>query len=174
MALSEARQKEIRRLTQGGGEDLTAAIARGEKSLAQFQEKIRKEILDFVQTNRKKEELHYFAVHCNWEGEHSLESIRNLIQNPAVDPGTLLALFWNAAPEDYYMDFESPEDTNSEFEAEVYRTMLEIERQWLKCDRASATISFDPKNHAQPAERRASFARQIPEVMYQPIGSKKG
>src|SRR6188474_30230 len=100
MALSEKRQNEIMRLVHEGGDELTKAIERGEKETEMHLQKIHREIADFLKTCTNIEELDFFAE--NWARDGREKPIHQLIENPHVDAGTLLRVFWLSDPEYFY------------------------------------------------------------------------
>jgi hypothetical protein len=86
-----------------------------------------------------------------------------------VDAGTLLRLYWYSDPEFYYSEYDSAEEVDEGFERDVFITLLTIERRITQGDYRTASVPFDPKNWITMRDRRAEFARPIPDVMYQPI-----
>jgi hypothetical protein len=165
--LSQRRQFEILRLTYEGGDELTAAIAQGEKAYAKHRRQIYREITDFLKTTTNKDELHFFAD--NWHWEASGKPVLQLIKNPHVDAGTLLQIFWYGCPEDYYQFDRHESEIDDDAERVVFQALRQIERRIVKGEYKTAAIPFDPSKWISMWERRSEFARPIPDVMYQPI-----
>ncbi len=101
MAISKKRQNEIMRLVYEGGDELTAAMELGEQATQKHLRNIRREIKTFFQACDKPDELHFFAMEWNRDGNET--PIHQLIKNPYVDAGTLLRIYWMSCPEDYYL-----------------------------------------------------------------------
>lgn len=171
--LSKKRQQEILRLTEEGGEDLSAAIDEGEKAISKFLREIRKEITSFLKTSTNKHELHFFAENYHWEGNLKPMPILDLVKNPNVDAGTLLKLYWYGCPEDYYLFHKSESEIDDEFERQVFRALRRIEKRIVKADYKTASIPFDPTDSISMSDRKSEFARQIPDIMYQPNTGRK-
>lgn len=173
MTLSTKRRQEIMRLVHEGGEELTEAMALGEQATEKHLEKIRREIADFLKTCTDKEELDFFAE--KWTRDGRVEPIHYLIENPQVDAGTLLRLYWYSDPEYYYLHHRSASDLDEGSERDVFATLERIERRITTPEFRTASIPFDPGSHVTMRDRRSAFARPIPEVMYRPIpGEKEG
>ena len=167
MALSEKRQREIMRLVHEGGDELTQAIALGEKETKKHVEKIRREIADFLQTCTNKEELDFFAE--NWTRDGREKPIHQLIANPYVDAGTLLRVFWLSDPEYFYESARSASEIDDESERDIFITLETIERRIIQSEYKTASIPFDPKRWITMRDEYPQFARPIPEVMFRPI-----
>src|SRR5262245_7014277 len=101
MALTTKRKREIMRLVDQGGDDLTAEIRDDAKRYEKYRRQIRREALSFVSSTKNKDELHFFAQNWNWDGD--IKPVFALIKNPSCDAGTLLFLYWYGCPEDYYL-----------------------------------------------------------------------
>lgn len=173
MALSEKRQQEIMRLVYEGGDELTEAMALGEKETEEHLRKIRGEITEFLKTCDDKDELDFFAE--NWSRDGREGPIHQLIDNPHVDAGTLLRLYWYSDPEYFYSEYGSAEETDGDSERDIYTTLERIEPRITGSEYETASIPFDPTPHITMRDRRSEFIRPIPEVMYQPIpGGKEG
>lgn len=169
--LSQRRREEIMRLVYEGGEELTAAMDQGEKAIAKFLRQMEREIKNFLKTTTNKEELQYFAE--NWHWEANTRPLLELVRNPHIDAGTLLQLYWYGCPEDYYLFHQSASEIESEFERYVFRVLRQIESRFVRSDYKTASFPFDPTDRISMWDRRDEFARQIPEVMYQPISGRK-
>ncbi len=171
MAISKKRQKEILRLADEGGDDLTDEISDDEKLFAQYRSKIRKEMLHFLRTTSEKKELHFFAQNWNWDGD--VVPLFTLIKNPHCDAGTLLFLYWYGCPEDFYLFHKFASEIDGPCERDIYRLLRQIERKIVKSEYDSASIPFDPTNRISMWDQRDEFARSIPDIMYQPITGRK-
>ena len=181
--LSKRRRKEIIRLTDEGGDELTAAIEQGEALMRKksrkagealidkFLRQMDREIKEFLRTTTNKDELQYFAENCHWES--NTRPLLELVKNPHIDAGTLLQMYWYGCPEDYYLFHKSASEIKSEFERYVFRVLRHIERRIVKSEYKTASIPFDPTGRISMWDRRDEFARQIPDVMYQPISGQK-
>lgn len=167
MALSEKRQQEIMRLVREGGDELTEAMSRGKEATAEHLRKIHGEIADFLSTCADREELDFFAEHWARDGREG--PIHRLIDNPHVDAGTLLRLYWYSDPEYFYSEYGSPEEADDDSERDVYVTLQRIESRITRSEYKTASIPFDPTSHVTMRGRRSEFARPIPDALYQPI-----
>lgn len=165
--LSKRRQEEILRLTYEGGDELTAAIEQGDKAAAKFLRQIEREISEFLKTTTNRHELQFFAD--NWHWDANTRPMLKLVKNPHIDAGTLLQIFWHGCPEDYYLFHESLSEIDNEFDRYVFQVLRHIERRIVKSDYKTASIPFDPTNSISMRDRRDEFARQIPDVMYEPV-----
>jgi hypothetical protein len=98
MALSEKRQQEIIRLVGQGSGDLERdeKLALDEQEKRHLQE-IHRAREDFLRTCTSAEELDFFAA--NWARDGREKPVHALIENPHVDAGTLLRLYWYSDPE---------------------------------------------------------------------------
>ena len=167
MALSEKRQQEIMRLAYEGGEELTEAIALGEQETERHLQNIHRKIADFLTTCTSAEELEFFAE--NWTRDGLEKPIHDLIENPHVDAGTLLRLYWYSDPEYYYLGHRSASELDNATDRDVFTTLERIERRITRYEYKTACVPFDPTGHVTMSDRRSEFARPIPEVMYRPI-----
>jgi hypothetical protein len=170
MALSKQRQTEIMRLVHEGGDELTHAISLGERETEKHLEAIHREISDFLKTCQDKDELDFFAE--NWTRDGREGPIHQLIQNPHVDAGTLLRIYWYSDPEYYFEECASSEEGPA-YEQDVVKTLETIERRFLKSEFKTSSIPFDPAPHVTMQDRHAEFARPIPPIMLQPIPGRK-
>lgn len=116
-------------------------------------------------------ELHLFAENWHWDGGGG-KQLQPLVANQHCDAGTLLLLFWHGGGEDSYYQYNRPAEIESEFDREVHWLLLKIERRLIKKDYLTANIYFDPSSFASMYDQRADFARNLPELMYHPIGRK--
>ena len=171
MALSKKRQKEIMRLVYEGEDELSAAMDRGEKETQLYLRVIRKEISDFLANCEDKTELDFFAM--NWNRDGNEKPIHQLIKNPYVDAGTLLRLYWQSCPEDYYLFYRVAADVDEGFERDVFQTLRRIEARMLKSDYKTSSVTFDPTSHISMSDQYSDFARQIPPIMFEAIPRKK-
>lgn len=171
MALSKKRQQEIMRLVAEGGEELTEAMSRSKKETDRHLRQIRREITCFLKACQDKEELDFFAQ--NWNRDGNEKPIHHLIKNPYVDAGTLLRVFWYSDPEYYYLSHRFISEVPKGFDRDVFTTLIRIERRIVKSEFKTASIPCDPATWISMEDRRSEFARQIPDVMYQPITGRK-
>lgn len=118
-------------------------------------------------------ELHLFAENWHWDGGGS-KPLLPLVENPRCDAGTLLMLFWLGGGEDSYFQYDAINDVDDEFDREGHRLLRRIERKLVSGDYAAAKIAFDPAPYVSMDDRRDEFARRIPDVLYRPIGGKRG
>lgn len=167
MPLSEKRQQEIMRLVYEGGDELTQAIERGKKEAKKHLEKMGREISDFLKTCTNKDELDFFAA--NWTRDGRETPIHLLVENPHVDAGTLLRLFWLSDPEYFYESASSASEIDVDSERDIFITLEIIERRITQSEYKTASIPFDPKNWITMRDRHSEFARPIPEIMLRPI-----
>ncbi len=168
MALVEKRQQEIMQLVgEGSGDlELDEKLALDEQEKRHLQ-KLHRERADFLRTCTSAEELDFFAA--NWDRDGREKPIHALIENPYVDAGTLLRLYWYSDPEYFYSEYGSADETDDATERDIFATLERIERRITGAEYKTASIPFDPKGHITMSDRRAEFARPIPEIMYQPI-----
>jgi hypothetical protein len=54
-------------------------------------------------------------------------------------------------------------------ERDIFTTLERIERRITRSEFKTASVPFDPTRHITMSDRRAEFARPIPDVMYRPI-----
>jgi uncharacterized protein DUF4274 len=167
MPLSEKRKQELMRLVHEGGDELTQAIERGEKETEKHLQKMGREISDFLKTCTDKEELDFFAE--NWSRDGREKPIHQLVQNPHVDAGTLLRLFWLSDPEYFYESARSASEMEVGSERDIFITLEIIERRITQSEYKTASIPFDPKRWITMRDEHAEFARRIPEIMLRPI-----
>lgn len=125
----------------------------------------------WLQSCSKPRELQLFAENWHWDGGGG-KPLQVLIANPHCDAGTMMYLFWLGSAEDYYFQFKTIKAVRSEFDREIYRLLRRIERNIVKSNYPSTKIYFDPAPYISMLERRDEFARQIPDIMYEPIGKK--
>lgn len=181
--LSKRRRKVIMRLVEEGGDELSAIIEQGEALMRKksrkagqalidkFLRQMDREIKEFLRTTTSKDELQYFAENVHWDS--NTKPLLELVRNPHIDAGTLLQLYWYGCPEDYYLFYRSASEIDGDFERYVFRVLRHIERRMVKSEYKTASIPFDPTNRISMWERRDEFARQIPDIMYQPISGQK-
>ncbi len=138
--------------------------------MAKYQRKMDREIKEFLKTTTNKDELQYFAENWNWDS--GTTPMLELVKNPNTDAGTLLQVYWYGCPEDYYLFHKSLSDIDSEFDRYVFRVLRHAERRIVNSDYNTASIPFDPSGHSSMWDRRDEFARQVPDIMYQPISGR--
>ena len=114
-------------------------------------------------------ELHLFAQSWRWDGGSELLP---LVANPNCDAGTLLLLFWLGCGEDSYFQYDAIKDIDCEDDRETHRMLRRIETRLVKKDYKTANIYFDPTPFISMADRRDEFAREVPDLFYNPIGRK--
>lgn len=133
------------------------------------EEMIEKQVWELVKNHlvtATPEELHIFAARSNYDGNQN--AVRLLIDNPKLDRGTALLLFWYLGA-DYYArhlaeevpDFQRPMD-------DLVRL---LEERFISGFYTDGNIYYDPKNSAMPPDEYASIGpikREIPEIMYLP------
>jgi hypothetical protein len=167
MPLSEKRRQEITRLIYEGAEELTEAMSLGEQETKRHLERIHAEITAFLATSTSPEELDFFAE--NWTRDGREKPIHQLIENPHVDAGTLLRLYWCSDPEYYYSSYRSASEVEHASDREVFQTLERIEHRITRSEYRTASIPFDPAPHVTMPEGLPNSARRIPGVMYRPI-----
>ena len=181
--LAKSRRTEIIRLVDEGGDELTGVMEQsealmrkksrkaGEVLIDKFLRQIDRETKKFLRTTTSKDELQYFAENVRWDA--NTRPLLELVKNPHIDAGTLLQLYWFGCPEDYYLFHKLVSEIDSEFERYVFRVLRHIERRIVKSEYKTASISFDPTSHISMWDRRDEFARKIPDILYQPISSRR-
>jgi hypothetical protein len=168
MALSEQRRQEIMRLVgEGSGDlDLDEAQALDEQEKRHLRQ-LHRERADFLRTCTSAEELDFFAE--NWARDGREKAIHALVDNPHTDAGTLLRVYWYSDPEYFCSQFGSAAEADDPTERDIFTTLERIERRITRSEFKTASVPFDPTRHITMSDRRAEFARPIPDVMYRPI-----
>lgn len=173
MAISKRRQQEIIDLaTPGVPPGTPEHLWNNDKALAPLirsADRIRNTWLD---TTTDPNELQLFAENWHWDGGGG-KPIQRLVANPACDAGTMLFIFWHGGAEDYYFRYHAVKDIDWDYDREIFRVLRQIERKIVKADYSTARIYFDPTPRISMLDRRDEFARQIPDILYQPIGKKR-
>lgn len=167
MALSEQRQQEIMKLVGQGSGDLERDEQFALDEEKPLLRKLHRERTDFLRTCTSAEELDFFAE--NWARDGREKPIHALIENPHVDAGTLLRLFWYSDPEFFYESARSSSEIADAGERDIFFTLETIERRITQSEYKTASIPFDPRRHVTMADSGEELARPIPEVMYRPI-----
>ncbi len=129
--------------------------------------KLHRERADFLQTCTSAEELDFFAA--NWARDGREKPIHALVENPHVDAGTLLRLFWYSDPEFFYESARSASEIADVGERDIFFTLEIIEHRITQSKYKTASIPFDPRRHVTMSDSGEVLARPIPEVMYKPI-----
>ncbi len=168
MALSEKRQQEIIRLVGEGSGDLERdeKLARDEQQKRRLQE-LHRAREDFLRTCTSAEELDFFAA--NWARDGREKPIHMLIENPHVDAGTLLRLYWYSDPEYFYSEYGSDDEVDDPTERDIFTTLERIEHRMTRGEYKTASVPFDPQGHITMPDRASEFTKPIPEAMYRPI-----
>jgi hypothetical protein len=167
MALSEKRQQEIIKLVGQGSGDLERDEQFALDEEKPHLRKLHRERADFLRTCTSAEELDFFAE--NWARDGREKPIHALIENPHVDAGTLLRLFWYSDPEFFYESARSASEIANAGERDIFFTLETIERKITQSEYKTANIPFDPSRHVTMSDSGEELARPIPEVMYKPI-----
>jgi hypothetical protein len=167
MALSEERQQEILRLVVQGSGDLEQDERFALDEEKPHLRKLHQERVDFLRTCTSAEELDFFAE--NWARDGREKPIHALIENPHVDAGTLLRVYWYSDPEYYYSGCRSASDLDNDTDRDIFTTLERIERRITGSEYNTASVPFDPRNHVTMRDQYSEFARPIPEVMFRPI-----
>lgn len=183
MAMTKKRQTEILWLASEGGDERGAVMKEAEALFAtksykagqalfdKFQRKVDQQIDRFITSCKDPKELHFFFRNWNWDGK--VKPLLKLIKNPHVDAGTLLHIYWYGCPEDYYLFHRSASELDAGYERDTYTILRRVERRMVTGDYKTASIPFDPTNRISMWDRREEFARQIPDIMYQPITGRQ-
>ena len=116
-------------------------------------------------------ELHLFAENWHWDGGGG-KPLLGLVENPHCDAGTMLMLFWLGGGEDMYFQYDKINEIDWNYDREIHRLLRRIEKKIVNQDYATSKIYFDPSSYVSMRDRCDEFARQIPDVLYQPIGRK--
>lgn len=167
MSLSEKRQQEIMRFVGEGSGDLERDEALALDEERPHLRKLHRERADFLRTCTRAEELDFFAA--NWDRDGREKPIHALIENPHVDAGTLLRLYWYSDPEFYYLKYRSASELDAPTDRDIFLILERIEHRLIRSEYKTASIPFDPKRHITMSGRRSEFARPIPEALYRPI-----
>jgi len=166
MAIARRRKKEIIDLaTPGVPPGTPEELWNDDAALVPLIRAADKKRLQWLKTTSNSEELHCFAENWRWDGGGG-RPLQALIKNQNCDAGTMLMIYWIGCAEDYYFQYNSINDTDSEFERENFRLLLQIEKRIVNGNHKNANISFDPKKHISMFARRDEFEREIPEIMY--------
>ena len=170
MALSEKRQQEILSLIGQGsggvwlpGTGRKARARRGEAASSETAPGACRLLADLHQ--RRGTRLLRRELGAGRPGEAD----PRLIENPHVDAGTLLRLFWYSDPEFFYESARSAAEVADAGERDIFLTLETIERKITHSEYKTASIPFDPRRHVTMANSGEELARPIPAVMYKPI-----
>ena len=170
MALSQKRQNEIVVLaTAGVPPDTPEEFWDDDKELEKRIRAADRRRNKWLKSERTSAELQFFAENWTWDGGGA-KPLQLLIVNPKCDAGTMLYLFWCGCAEDYYFQYRTVGEIDWDHDREIFRLLRQIERKITSRNYASARIYFDPTPRISMAERRDEVARQIPDLMYRPIG----
>jgi hypothetical protein len=169
MAISERRQQEIIDLaTPGVPPGTPERYWNDDVALDRFIRAADRKRLAWLKSATDPEELHCFAQNWHWDGGGG-KPLQGLVANPHCDAGTMLMIFWLGSAEDSYYQFRTIQKIKWEFDREIFRLFRQIERKLVKGDYSTAKIPFDPAPYVSMLDRRAEFARAIPDLLYQPI-----
>ncbi|WP_157594074.1 DUF4274 domain-containing protein, partial [Rubripirellula obstinata] len=170
MAISQKRQQEIIDLaTEGVPPDTPEELWNNVAALEQLIRTADRRRNAWLRATRKPGELQLFAENFTWDNPKPLQL---LVANPGCDAGTMLYLFWYGCAEDYYFQFNTLKEIDGGHDREVFRLLRQIERRIVNGDYTSGRLYFDPTPRVSMSDRRDEFARQIPDVLYRPIGRK--
>lgn len=172
MAISKHRRQEIIDLaTPGVPPEIPEKLWDDDIALAPLIRAADKKRKAWLQVATDPKELHLFAENWHWDGGGA-KPLLTLVENPYCDAGTMLMLFWHGGGEDSYFQYDAINEIDREFDCEMHRLLRRIEKKIVGKDYATANIYFDPSSFISMRDRRDEFARQIPEILYQPIGRK--
>ena len=118
------------------------------------------------------EQLHIYAARSNYDG--NAKPVRWLIDNPALDRGTALLLYWYLGAA-YYAEFVSQDEVRG-FQRDSFRLVLLLERRILDGFYTESRIRFDPMQSegGGPREMRPSkVKRPVPEQLLLPSPGKQ-
>ena len=176
MPVSDQRQAQIRELSNDERVDHMDTSGFTDADWARLDAELDAETLAFCRDTADPEELHVFANTWNWDkGTWALEEI---LRNPACEGATALMLYWRARPE-YYLQFADrtalEADPAQAGNLEGFDFLTQLETRYLAGAFPVRAITFDP---ADPDDNlvgvyddlRDKFVRQLPPVMYAPIG----
>lgn len=113
------------------------------------------------------EQLHVYAARSNYDG--NAKDVRWLIDNPALDRGTALLLYWYLGAA-YYAEFASEAEV-PDFQQDSFRRVLLLERRLLDGFYPNSRIHFDPMRSegGGPREMRKSKVRRpVPGQLLSP------
>lgn len=174
MAISKRRQQEIINLAiPGVPPDTPEELWNDDAALQPLIRAADRKRKAWLASATDPKELHLFAENWHWDGGGG-KPLLTLVENPNCDAGTMLMLFWLGAAEDSYFRYDAIKDVDSEFDREIHRLLRRIEKKIVNKTYGSAKIFFDPGPYISMYDRREEFARQIPDIMYQSIGRKRG
>ncbi|MCR9142710.1 MAG: DUF4274 domain-containing protein [bacterium] len=148
----------------------------------------RRNFADFLKSIESAEELHCCVDGFHWDtGPETLEAF---FDHSLLDRGTLLMMYWRAAP-GYYMKYQKPSRARQLFGADpllnlpederpLFRFIQKVERLLLKRRDTPAKIAYDPANDRgedltkrygsemrKHAKNPASRLYTIPEILFQ-------
>lgn len=181
--LSKRRREEIMQLVYQEDEERPAierqaqalleskSWKKGQELWGKYHKKMKRRTMNFVKQATDKVELQYFVENWNWDA--GTEPMLELVKNPHADAGTLLQVYWGTCPEDYALFHATLSELDTEDERTSFRIQRAVERRFAKGDYKTASFPFDPTPRTSMRDRRDEFARQIPDVMYEPIGGGK-
>jgi len=118
------------------------------------------------------EELHAFVEHWNWD--KGVEAINEIIHNPACEAATALMAYWMAGPEWFLQYLDRNAALNQGEDIELFDLIAEIESRYVAGGFAKGLISYDPNSPekfrtGQYDDRRDTFVRALPEIMYRAV-----
>jgi hypothetical protein len=178
--VSDERLDQICRLVNGGLSDDVDTSMFSESDWERVGAESDAEIEQFCQSNSDSEELHAFATHWNWDfGRWPLDAI---LENPACEAATALLIYWLGCPE-FFRKYANRKEVEADDtgDVEAFDFLSDIEARYIAGEFRVGSIAFDPANPVDSPsgyslvgmydDMRERFVRELPAVMYAPVGS---
>lgn len=129
------------------------------------------EVVDGYLSSATPEQLHFFAAKSNYDG--SLKAITALLDNPRLDQGTALLVFWRLGA-DYLCRFSDGELPESSMEADLLAAKIQLRLlEGFYCARSLAHDPYADCMHPGEYEFIGPAKRTFAAVMYQAIEGAK-
>jgi hypothetical protein len=125
------------------------------------------EFLNREYTLITSEEVHHYAWHYNWDDGDA--AMRQLIDHPAIDKGTVLLIYWRASP-GWFRQFATRDEVDDWAQSD-YDLIKEIEQRFATNAFVYQSIRYDPTDD-RGSNRTDGYTdieikQEIPVLMYQ-------
>ncbi len=140
-----------------------------------FQDEMDEEASTFCRDCSDPEELHAFVEQWNWD--KGIGPLNEIIRNPACETATALMAYWMADPEGFLPSADREAVLSSGDDVERFDFITDIETRYLSGGFARGKIAYDPGGAeecrvGQYDNRRDTFVRALPTIMYLPVPRK--
>lgn len=130
---------------------------------------IRSIVLSYLQ-GATPEQWHVYVARSNYDD--NAPALRWLIDNPQLDRGTALMIYWYMGAAGY-VQFAS-EDQVKDYEKDTFRLLLLIEQRYADGFYTQGRIWFAPE-HSEgggPSETRQPYVRPVSTLMREEVGTE--